>query len=54
MVNRYQELYNSKKITVEQALELIKSGDEIVAGFAGNEPMAILSKLHTLKDKRCV
>ncbi len=51
MVNRYQELYNSKKITVEQALELIKSGDEIVAGFAGNEPMAILSKLHTLKDK---
>ncbi len=51
MANRYQELYNSKKITVEEALSLIKPGDEIVAGFAGLEPMAILSKLHTIKDR---
>jgi len=48
MVNRFQELYNSKKITVKQALSLIKSGDEIVAGFAGNEPRTILSQLHTI------
>lgn len=51
MVNRYQEKYNSKKITVEEALTLINSGDEIVAGFCGLEPMAILGKLHTIKDR---
>lgn len=50
-MNKYQDLYNSKKITVEEALNLIKSGDEIVAGFCGLEPMAILSKLHTIKDR---
>jgi len=51
VVSRYQEKYNAKKITVEEALALIKPGDEIVAGFCGLEPMAILSKLHTIKDK---
>jgi len=51
MINRYQQLYNSKKITVEEALSLIKSGDEIAVGFAGLEPMAILSQLHTIKDR---
>lgn len=51
MSNRYQELYKSKLITIEEALGKIKSGDEIVAGFCGLEPMAILSKLHTIKDR---
>ncbi|MCR4442450.1 MAG: acetyl-CoA hydrolase/transferase C-terminal domain-containing protein [Peptococcaceae bacterium] len=51
MLNRFQQMYNSKKITVEQALGLIRSGDEIVAGFCGLEPMAVLSRLHTIKDR---
>lgn len=51
MASRYQEKYNAKKITIEQALSLIKSGDEIVAGFCGVEPMGILSKLHTIKER---
>jgi len=51
VVSRYQEMYNAKKITVEEALALIKSGDEIVSGFCGLEPMTILSKLHTIKDR---
>ncbi len=51
MTNKYQEEYNSKKITVEEALHLIQSGDEIVAGFCGAEPMGILSELHTIKDR---
>jgi acyl-CoA hydrolase len=50
MANRYRELYDSKKITVAEALSLIKSGDEIVTGFAGLEPMALLESLHTIKD----
>ncbi len=51
MANRYQDKLNAKKISIEQALSLIKSGDEIVAGFCGVEPMGILSKLHTIKDR---
>jgi len=51
MASLYQEKYNAKKISIEQALSLIKSGDEIVAGFCGVEPMGILSKLHTIKDR---
>lgn len=51
MINKYQEKYNAKKITVEEALALINSGDEIVAGFCGIEPMTILNKLHTIRDR---
>lgn len=51
MLSRYRQLYNSKKITVEEALALLKSGDEIATGFAGLEPMTILSKLHTIKER---
>lgn len=51
MANRYQEKYNAKKISIEEALSKIKSGDEIVAGFCGLEPMAILSRLHTIKER---
>lgn len=51
MANLYQDKYNAKKISIEQALSLIKSGDEIVAGFCGAEPVEILSKLHTIKDR---
>ena len=51
MANLYQEKYNAKKISIEQALSLIKSGDEITTGFCGVEPMGILSKLHTIKDR---
>ncbi|KYZ76460.1 acetyl-CoA hydrolase [Anaerosporomusa subterranea] len=36
---------------MDEALALIKSGDEIVAGFCGGEPMAILKQLHTIKDR---
>ena len=50
-INRYQEKYNSKKITMDEALALIKSGDELVSGFCGIEPMAILKQLHTIKDR---
>lgn len=45
------ENYKSKLTSIEEALKQIRSGDEIVAGFCGLEPLAILSKLHTIKDK---
>lgn len=38
---------NSKIISVEQAVDLIKSGDEIVSALAAAEPRGILENLHT-------
>lgn len=51
MINYIQEEYNRKLVSIESVLELIKSGDEIVAGFCALEPVAILSQLHQLKGK---
>lgn len=40
--------YTHKKITVEQALAMVKSGERIVAGMVAAEPRSFLSKLHTI------
>jgi acyl-CoA hydrolase len=43
--------YSAKKITVEQALALVKSNDNITVGMAGAEPVEFLGKLHTIADR---
>lgn len=43
-----KDLYNSKVITVEEALNKIKSKDNIVTALSAAEPKEILSKLHTI------
>ena len=43
--------YSSKKITVEQALDMVKSNDLITVGMAAAEPLEFLGKLHTIKDR---
>ena len=48
-MNRYQEMYQQKKMTAEQALELIQDGDYMFSAQAAGEPQAILSKLQRLK-----
>jgi acyl-CoA hydrolase len=42
---------NKKIITVDQALDLIKSGDEIVSGLAAAESREILLRLHEIADR---
>ena len=49
-MNQYQELYQKKKMSAEQALEWIKDGDYMFSAQAAAEPQAILSKLQHLKD----
>jgi acyl-CoA hydrolase len=44
------ELYISKLITVEQALDKIKSGDDVVSALAAAEPQSILQNLHSRAD----
>ena len=43
--------WNQKTITVEQALALVKSGDNITFGMAAEAPCAFISKLHTIADR---
>jgi acyl-CoA hydrolase len=43
--------YSSKKISVEGALALVKSGDNITVGLGGNEPQAFLKQLHTIANR---
>lgn len=47
----FRELYRSKVVAVEEALEQIKSNDEIVCSLASCEPVILLSKLHTIKEQ---
>lgn len=47
----HQEQFNKKKISVEDALTYVKSGDHIVSALAAAEPRNMLSKLHTVADR---
>lgn len=43
--------YTSKLITVEEALNFVKSDSCIVAAMAASEPQAFLGQLHTIADR---
>lgn len=43
--------YKNKIITVEQALDMVKSGMRIALGDATVEPQAFLEKIHTIADR---
>ena len=44
-------LYQSKFISLEEALTMIHSGDTIAQAAYGNEPLAMLRSLHTIADR---
>ena len=43
-----QELYNSKFVSMQEALNKVHSGDVIVVGFYADEPRQFLNELHTI------
>lgn len=43
--------WNKKKISVEQALAMVKSGDVITVGMAASVPCSFISQLHTIADR---
>ena len=47
----HQEYYNSKLITLQQALDLIKSGDCVASGHYGDETCPVLRNIHTIADR---
>ena len=52
MINQmktFKEMYEEKRMSAEQALELIQDGDYMFSAQAAGEPAAILSCLQHLK-----
>lgn len=47
-MNSFFEEYDKKRVTVEDCLNKIHSGDKIFVGFYGGEPRTILRKIHTI------
>lgn len=47
----YQAMFQSKLVTVEQALDKVQSGDHIVVALAGAEPQGFMSRLHTIAPR---
>lgn len=50
-MNRYQQEYQNKLVSVDEALSHIKDGDVIGAGAAASEPAGLLGRLHTINGK---
>lgn len=47
----YQKLYQEKRVTLDEALSRIHSGDRVVAGGAANIPSTLLGGLHTIAGR---
>lgn len=47
----YKDMYQRKLVSVEKALENIKSHQEVVTALCGCEPVTLLNNLHTIKDR---
>jgi len=47
----FKELYRRKVVSVEEALQEIKSGQELVCGLVACEPVTLLRHLHTIRDR---
>jgi acyl-CoA hydrolase len=50
-MNRYEQEYKDKLVTVEEALSHIHTGDVIATSQCANEPTVIFDQLHTLQGK---
>ena len=50
-MNRYQEDYRRKLVTIEEALSKIRTGDVIGTSQCANEPTALFDAMHTLYGK---
>lgn len=47
----YKDMYRRKLVSVEKALENIKSHQEVVTALCACEPVTLLNNLHTIKDR---
>ena len=50
-MSRWKELLKQKMLSIEEAVQLIKSGDDVIVAQCASEPQGMMSKLHLVKDK---
>lgn len=50
-MGRWDDLYISKLITIEEAVTKIKSGDDIIVGQCASEPQGSMAQFHTVKNR---
>ncbi len=50
-MNRYQQEYNDKRVTLEEALDSLRDGDVIGTSQCAGEPTAFFDAMHTLRGK---
>ena len=50
-MNRYQQEYRDKLVSIEEALSHIKTGDVIATSQCANEPTAVFDAMHTLQGR---
>ena len=51
MKTHYEAMYEARKGTVQDCLDVIQSGNVIAFGAACNAPLAMLSEMHTIADR---
>jgi acyl-CoA hydrolase len=50
-MNSFIERYRSKLITIEKAVEMLKSDTDVIVAQCASEPQGCMSKFHLVKDK---
>ncbi len=51
MRKQFEAMYEARKGTVQDCLDVIRSGDVVVCGTACNAPLTILENMHTIADR---
>jgi len=50
-MNKYSEIYKQKLISIEEAVQFIKSDSDIIVAQCASEPQGCMAKFHLVKDK---
>ena len=50
-MSRWKEVLKQKTISIEEAVQLVKSGDDVIVAQCASEPQGMMSKLHLVKDQ---
>ena len=50
-MDNFQEIYKSKIISIEEAVQFLKSDTDVIVAQCASEPQGCMSKFHLVKDK---
>ncbi|MGC4118343.1 MAG: hypothetical protein QM765_28075 [Myxococcales bacterium] len=50
-MSRWKEMLKQKMLSIEEAVQLVKSGDDVIVAQCASEPQGLMGKLHLVKDK---